>query len=429
MSRDRWLDLGWLVFAAALSSAWCGTAARHLGPTFDEPVYIRHGLESWRTGSSKQLMTWGVMPLPVDAVTLPLYLWERWRGDRFDPMLDLPTILPVARLMTLGFWWLLLAYALLWGRRLGGPWAGRAAVALLASDPNLLGHAALATTDICLTAAVLAAVYHFHGNRESGWKLRVLLPGVLYGVALTAKASALPYVPLLATVVGMHHLWDAGKLGGAFAGPLGERVRFLRTATRRLRWDLVSVMAFGFVWAMAYVGCDWNLEPTFVEWAEKLPAGAARDVMVTVSHHLRVFPNGAEPLVQQIKHNMRGHGGTYLLGVYHPHPVPYYFPVALAVKLPDATLALLAVTLVCRWRELARSPAAWAALLLLAFSLTTRVQIGVRLTFPMLAFALIAVSAVLAKPRPGGGRGWLVGLAFVAAGVNAADAVTVWPDG
>ena len=189
------LDLVWLLVWGVLSSVWCVTAVREVGGTFDEPVYLSCGLEHWRTGSCAALMKLGTMPLPVDIVTLPLYAWERWHGVRLDPGADWNMILPWARSATLVFWWLLLLYAWLAARSLGGPWAGRLVVGLLACEPSFLCHAALATTDIAITACLLALVYHFATGRDKAWLSRALVPAIWFGLALLAKASALVYGP------------------------------------------------------------------------------------------------------------------------------------------------------------------------------------------------------------------------------------------
>jgi hypothetical protein len=424
-TRSHWFDAAWAVLVGLAASAWCATAWTAVGPTFDEPAHLNAGLVAWRTGSNKQLMTWGAMPLPIDVQTLPVYMLERWQGYPYKPYLQLDVLLPFARAASLPFFWVLLVYGLRWGRLLGGPWAGRLACALMAADPNLLGHAALATTDICLTASVLVATYHFYVGRDRGWKRRVLLPGLLYGVALTAKASALPYVPLLCGVLGLGRLWQAGQFTGAFTGGLWGRIQAVRYATVRLRWDICYMMGIGLVWAFAYTGCDWGVEPTFVEWAEKLPAGALKDWMLPVSEQLTIFPNAGEGLIQQVKHNFRGHGGALLLGTYHPKPIWYYFPVALTVKLPDATLALLAAVLLLRPRGLL-TPAGLVALFLLAFSANTRVQIGVRIVFPLVCFLYVALAAAVCRP---GSNLLLRGLACLAVAANAAAAAAVWPDG
>src|SRR5689334_13265469 len=112
----RRFDWAWLILLGIASSAWCLTAARDLSATFDEPFYMRTGLESWRSGSNHELMRAGTMPLPVDLQYLPIYIWEQFRGEPFDPVRDFDTILPIARGMNLIFWWLLLIYGMLLSR-------------------------------------------------------------------------------------------------------------------------------------------------------------------------------------------------------------------------------------------------------------------------------------------------------------------------
>src|SRR5262249_58404048 len=131
-----------------------------------EPASVTEGLKRWRSGSTAGLMKLGTMPLPVDVQTLPLFAWETWRGRPIDPTAELHRVLPYARAATLLFWWLLLAHAWLAARALGGRWAGALAVAALACEPVLAAHAALATTDVAVTACLLALLYHFPANRH-----------------------------------------------------------------------------------------------------------------------------------------------------------------------------------------------------------------------------------------------------------------------
>jgi hypothetical protein len=424
-----WIDALWVLAFSVASSAWCLTAAAKLGATFDEPHHLNAGLTAWRTGSNKLLMSAGCMPLPVDVQTLPIYLWERSRGTEFHQYKEIETILPVARAANLVFWWVLLVYALLLGRTFGGPWAGRLAVGFVACDPNLLGHAALATTDISIVAAMLALVYHFHHGQGRGWWPRVFVPGVLFGVATLAKASGMVFGVQAMLVLGVSHLYRAGELrppsGSSFVG----KVWHVWHAGFQLRKDLCWTMLIGFVLVFAYTGCDWGTEPTFVKWAEGLPDGTLKDVMVPTSHQLTIFPNAGEALMQQIKHNMRGHG-TYLLGRWHDRATPLYFPVALSIKTPAPMLALLVAALMIRPRNLL-TPVGGVALVLLAFSLNCRVQIGIRFMFTLMAVAYVTLAVAVARgwSDPGYGRyvpRWFVGVLLT---ITAGTSAWVWPDG
>src|SRR5207253_5038899 len=99
--------------------------------------------------------------------------------------------------------------------------------------------------------------------------------------------------------------------------------------------------------------------------------------------------------VQQIKHNIRGHG-TFLLGHYYERSTPEYFPVALSIKTPAPMLALLLTVLMIRPRNLL-TPLGGIALVLFAFSLNCRVQIGIRFMFTLTAVTYTALAVAVAR--------------------------------
>ena len=72
------LDVLWLLVFGGLSAWWCLSAAQQLSATFDEPTYLRLGLEHWRTGSARELLELGVMPLAADLQTLPLFVRKQF---------------------------------------------------------------------------------------------------------------------------------------------------------------------------------------------------------------------------------------------------------------------------------------------------------------------------------------------------------------
>ena len=430
---ERGLDLGWFLAWGLASSLWCVSAAGQLSATFDEPFYVAGGLDFWRTGSHSGLIKKGTMPLPVDLGTLPLYLWERWRGVQVDPVSDLDWLLPWARATTLFFWWLLLAYGWVTARHLAGPWAGRLAVAWLAFEPNLLAHASLATTDIAVSACLLALVYHFRTGREAGWIHRVGLPTFWFAASVLSKASGLVFGPLCLLAVEIERIARSSpfnRLTGTSSG-WRTRLREWLDRLRPFRRDLVQVILCGLILVFVYCGSDWRQEPSFVAWARGLPDGATGRTMVWLAENLRVFPNAGYSLVRQIQHNVRGHG-VYLLGQTHRRAFWYYFPVALTIKLSLPLLIAPLLLAAIRPRTLIN----WAniaAAALLVFSLTSRVQTGIRFVLPLVVFALVGLAAAVVQAIREYPPGWKKqALAAVAsAGVlwTAASAVAVWPHG
>lgn len=413
------LDVFWLLLFGLASSLWCITAAQALSATFDEPTYLRLGLEQWWTGSYKGLMRLGTMPLAIDLQTLPLHLWEKWQGVRIDSMRDLPWALPVARAGTLVFWWALLIYAWRAARAIGGPWAGRLAVALIACEPTFLAHASLATTDIAVAACLLVFLYEFRAHREARWPLRILLPAVLYGVALLSKASALVFGVIGMLAIEIERLIASGVL---------TRATFKRALFEQLFRDAAAIVGGGLAVTFIYCGSDWTTERSFVEWAQTLAPGTLRDTMLWIAEHLRIFTNAGEGLAQQIKHNFRGHP-TYILGHEYRRSIWFYFPVALTIKTTLPLLLLPFVTGAINRRALWN----WACLTtaaLVLFSFTCRVQIGIRFMLPLLALLAVGLAAAMTHahasvraPR----RHWLVALIAAALLWNAAASCAVWP--
>ena len=99
---------------------------------------------------------------------------------------------------------------------------------------------------------------------------------------------------------------------------------------------------------------------------------------------------------------MQEHGefGSYLLGRWSEHGWWYYNLVALGVKLPLATLLLLALAVPC-WRRarLDRSELLWIAVplatLVLVFATASNLNIGIRHVLPAFPFLFLLLGPVL----------------------------------
>jgi hypothetical protein len=389
-SRIDWL---WVLTCAVLSSVWIVTASQQLSATFDETAYLKVGLERWRTGSFRALQHMGTMPLPVDVCTLPLYLTERLTGRAIDLDAEMAEWLPVGRVGTLVFWWLLLIYAWRTGNLLGGPWAGRWAAAVLAVEPSFLAHAGLATTDLASAACLLALAFHYRAalNRPGeppGLSRRFAAPAIWFAVALLAKASAVVYGPICLLAAECDHHLPENRSGG-----------FRGSALR-----IAGVAGLGFILAGLYCGSIGRL---------------------------------VDVIAFQFRHNLDGHGGTFLLGRSSDTPFWYYFPTLLTIKLPLPLLAAPLVIAILRPRALANWPLAAAGAMLLV-SLTCRIQIGVRYLLPMMALAVVGLAAAGVQSASRHSRGAKYepamrrGLAFAAGAAVVAMALTafrIWPHG
>lgn len=419
----RMPDMLWVVVWGLLSSGWILSAAGQLSATFDEPFYLRSAIKAWRTGSNFELMKAGTMPLPVDTEYLPVYLWEQIRGERFDEEAEFHKLLTIGRAGNLIFWWLLLVYAFRLGNWYAGSWAGRLAVLLVATEPSLLGHACLATTDIAISATMFIFTYHYLAGRgQSRWR-RWFVPGILYGIAMTAKASALTFVPIVIFAIELPCWWKA-RIWAPSDG--SGRIRYAWRHIRDWWWDYCKMLAIATVVLWGYCGCDWARLPSFVKWADTVQDETWGPKARWAAEHLRIFPNAGQAIAYQIKHNIRGHG-AYLLGEWYPRAVRYYFPVALTIKLTIPVLALF-LLLLTRPRAFSGTLAI-ITLLMFLFTFNVRVQIGIRLIFPFVCFFLILLAVASARIA----EQWQS--KFRWAGITILSAVLlypplmIWPDG
>jgi hypothetical protein len=425
-------DRVWLVLCIALSSAWCVTAGRRLGVTFDEPTYVAVGLERWRTGAIDPLMRLGVMPLPVDVMTLPIRVAELLRGKAFDIAAnsrgdvqrhrDLAAVLPMARASTIAFWILLLTYGWLAGRDIAGSAGGNIAVAFLGVEPSLLAHASLATTDIAVSACLLALGYHFRRGLGGSWPRRIALPGLWFGLAILSKASALLFGPLILAAVWLERLSRSDLAGSPVVAGPGPWRLFAR--------DLTAIAAIGLAVAFLYCGSAWHEQPTFVAWANGLPDSAPATALRLVAEHLKIFSNAGEGIVRQLAHNVRGHG-TYILGRTDARAVWYYFPLALTIKV-SAPILILSLSAILLWPRSCRNWLLLAAGLMLVASLACRVQTGIRLVQPLLIAIATGTAAAIGeawrterRPIP---RAVLRALAIAGVAWTAANDGRSWPD-
>lgn len=395
-----------LFLVAAASSAWCLATARILGATFDEPFYLEAGLDAWRRGTFRELLAAGVMPLPAHLQTLPLYLRELATGRPFTVSADLPDMLPVARGVTLLFWCVLLFFSMRLARALGGPWAGRLAVVVLALDPNFLAHAALATTDIALAAFLVMFACAYRDGRDQGWTRRFAWPAVVFALALSSKASALTFGPMVIAAIEIAR-W---RQGGRLAWP----------------WNGAGVFAAGMLLAVIY--CGPGGEPSFQGMLSRMPADHLLRPALAWVGALPLSPNAFYAFWFQADHNNTGQP-TFLLGVENARTLWFYVPVLPAIKFPIATLLLIA------WAVLSHPQRLRLALAVLAvvawLMVMVRVQTGIRFLLPLMAFMVVGVSIrvvtgiadlPITRRRPA-----VYGVALLLAWMAVADA-RAWPD-
>lgn len=210
--RKYWATLG---VAGLLALYWVlavSTSSR-VGVTADEPVHLAGGYSYWRFNDYRLQPENGTLAMRLAALPLlPMRLnWvpaddPEWRhsivnhvayqflfrlGNPRDQML----LAARAMIALLGVFTLWLIWT--WARHLFGRTAGWLALTLAVFSPTLLAHGGLATSDMAITACLLAAVTAF-------WRLlhvvswpRLLIASLAGGAVLLAKMSGVLAAPML----------------------------------------------------------------------------------------------------------------------------------------------------------------------------------------------------------------------------------------
>lgn len=225
-------------------------------------------------------------------------------------------------IFTLLLGWLLFAVT----RRMFGAPAGIFALSLFVFDPNFLAHGALVTTDVgcaCLIFAAVYAWYLYAGNPS--WR-KLLLTGVVAGMALVVKFSGvlvLPVIFLLAVCEAMaeKNLRLLGKRVLAFAG------------VAAVSW-IVLWSVYGFRYGARPAGEDIN--PPLGEYLKVLPnAGDAHHLALLARFHL--LPEAYVWGLANTKVTAFA-DTSYFFGHVYRHGTWLYFPAAFLIK---STLPLL----------------------------------------------------------------------------------------
>jgi 4-amino-4-deoxy-L-arabinose transferase-like glycosyltransferase len=379
----RFVTVGVLLVSFALA---LGSAIQQ-SPTMDEQNHIARGAAYLGTGDPRMSVEHPPLvnvlsALPVHFLlhpTLPLDEWweaAEWYhfADRFlwfaNP--DPQRIVFLARLPIIGLGLVLVSLVFRWANARFGARAGLLGAVFCALDPNVLAHMGVSTTDVGGTTFIFLASYAlWRALQRPSWS-RALWAGLALGLALSAKLSALVFVPIFALVAGL---------------------------------DLLGTRSGGLRRGMGHVGTLVlaGLVGTLVVWAGygfRLGSLHEGGLVVPAPPYLRG--------VAAILDFTAGGRPSYLLGQYSDSGWWYYFPVAFAVKTPLATLlGIILAGVVVLWRRtrddifLLLPPLAY-----FLSSMTSSLNIGYRHLLPVLPFAAVHIGRLAAPDVSTIWTGW-----------------------
>jgi 4-amino-4-deoxy-L-arabinose transferase-like glycosyltransferase len=374
-----------------------GSAMLRTSTTFDEIVFPAVGARGLHGGDFSMVNDHPRLPQYV--LGLPLYLsgvkyppeegyrWSWYTRYQYSEYLywaagnSAEKVTLLARLVGLAFGALTVLATFLLARRHMPPGGALLAATLVAFMPDMLGHSGVAYNDVPLAFGVLVSAYALDAVvREPGAR-RAALAALAFALTLCMKYSGLILLPILAVLLVLEAVsrwrdaaWRAAllKAAGVFAA-----VTYL-------------------VIVALYVG-DWRLSEYMAGLGELSNSALTK-------------------------------GRTaFLLGEHRSGGWWYFFPVAFALKTPLGLHALAAIAIVAggaasrngAWRAWASHPArapAAGLLLLLAATMASRMNIGMRHALPLLPLACILVAQGVSLAWQRGARPLraLVGVCVVA---------------
>jgi hypothetical protein len=397
-------------------------AATVSSATYDESAYLRIAFDWWRRGVSSEMTRMGspVTFFKLQAAPAFFALDRIGLGGLIDrPVVDQATLLPIVRVASLWIWIVGFGVTIFWSRRLYGPRAMALAACLFALSPNLLAHGSLMTMEMPIIAATAGLFFLFWRFLATGRPGDLLASATVAGLAFSCKFTAVVYVPILGLIWAVDRWLQIGRFGAI------------------LRTVVPGIIAYAAMMLLV----DWALTGFAV-----LPPSGRTGYHPSAPGFAR-FLETPMPLdwvgfVTQLRHQRNG-GPSYLLGERRLTGWWYYYPVALAVKVPLGCWLLIAVRSVLFLFERVSSPnpslsseegeeskaganvdwflpLAIGAFLAIAM-LGSRRNYGVRYLLPMAPLAIVWVSAL--AERRGIWRG-LVGLGLIG---QAAALATIHP--
>lgn len=428
---------------AVLLLATMGTlmvqSSRSESQTVDEGAHLASGYSYWRTGDFR--LNPEHPPLikliaSVPLLFLPIHLpiddpsWEdrnEWgfahqllyHGGQPPDLLFLLSHLPLILLtLSLG-----IAIAR-WSTKLWGAFGGVLSLALFAFDPTFLAHGHYVTTDVGVSLFIFVTVYCFTRYLSNPSWQRAWPVAVFFALAQVTKFSAVflwILLPLLWLLRAARSRQDRAVLGVRTAALffLGVGLTTFLVVFATYGFELKPPMQDPELAQLYATGNPWRDNdpaalPGFAGFVLRV-TNPATEHGKTIEQLLRTVPVPAYTFVrgfsQVLWHDYWGHD-SYLLGQYRSTGWWYYFPVAFLVKTPFATVILLVLTalyfgrlgfLRCMKRragrrtlfeKLARSDFAIvalgvSALLYLAFSMASKINLGIRHLLPMYPFLFV----------------------------------------
>lgn len=395
-----------VVVLLGLFAFQCLGHARRATPTVDEFAHVPAGILYYETGdlsfyaknpplgrwlcAAPALLLRPVSPPPPEG---PPTGWRPWiHGARFqrlnrDCFLDLFFL---ARLPGIAVGCLLGLVVFLAARRLHGRSAALVALALFSLTPSLVAHSSLATVDVLTTLTIFATSLALVGFVREPSLRHATVSGLLLGLALLSKYTALLVLLSIPVLVLALLVLDSSSRNR-------RRMAWLAVHLGLLLAVALVVLHAGYLFRQPFPRID-DLSPVSAFLRGLSEAGLGRIPLPVPGDFVAGFDRLKLDLEQ-------GEFPAYLLGSWSADGFRSYFLIALAVVLPIPLLLLAAggvLSLVLdRGRRneelLVLVPFVVVGVMLCLFS---KVNYGVRYVLPLVPFLLLLAARAIRAFSP-----------------------------
>jgi 4-amino-4-deoxy-L-arabinose transferase-like glycosyltransferase len=296
-----------------------------------------------------------------------------------------------------------------------GATVGLLALVLFVFEPNLIAHGSFVTTDMGASLFLFAAVYAFYRYVKKPSVLRLVLTGLMAGLALAAKHSGMLWVPILFLLA----LVEIARADKSLQLCQGGRFKCLLRLART--FVVVGLISLGILWSFYHFRYAAKprgeaMVPPLSEYAADIPHPWEKSLILTCAHY-RLLPEsylyGLTDIVVFPQKYMR----SYLFGKQNRHAQWFYFPAVFVIKSTLGfllLLLLLPVAIALRRTERSREILFLLLPVAVYFLAATRsgFNIGVRHILPVYPF-LIVLAAFAAWSVAQHGRLWRYAVALL----------------
>jgi hypothetical protein len=222
-------------------------------------------------------------------------------------------------------------------REMFGDGAALFALALVVFEPNMIAHGAYVTTDMGISCFMFASIYAFYRYVKAPSVGRLIVLGLVSGLALASKHSGVLLLPFGLALIITEILWSSPET------QTNKRRVALRLTGAFLAASTIAIVVlwafYGFRYAARPGGMQ--LSPSLAEYARGLK-GLEPQVYLALAR-LHLLPESYLYGLVDVR-LISDSFSTYIFGKVYAHGVWFYFPAAFIIKSTAAFMGLLLLT-------------------------------------------------------------------------------------